>query len=89
MENHPHNLYLSSLLNPLKEHCLKGNLFWCFFQLSVAMVNYFLIKFCYALNTKEFTKAPSHSWKRERRGGDGLFFPTLQEEEEEGSLSNS
>ena len=53
------------------------------------MVKFLLNKLWYALNAKKNAKAPSHSWKRERRGGDGLFFPTLQEEEEEVSLSNS
>ena len=49
------------------------------------MVNFLLNKLSYALNAKKNAKARSHSWKRERRGRDGLFFPTLQLEEKEGS----
>ena len=38
------------------------------------MVKFLFNKLWYALNAKKNAKAPSHSWKRERRGGDGLFF---------------
>ena len=57
-----------------------------FFQLSVAMVNYLLIKIYYALNTKKIAKAPSHSWKRERRGGDGLFFLLFKKRKRESGI---
>ena len=42
------------------------------------MVKFLLNKLWYALNAKKNAKGPSYSWKRERKGGDGLFFPPLQ-----------
>ena len=46
------------------------------------MVKFLLNKLWYALNAKKNAKSPSHSWKRERRRGDGLFLLLFKKKKE-------
>ena len=74
MENHPSKPLLKLSTQPFEGTLLeKVTCFGEFFQLSVAMVKFLLNKLGILSNAKKFA-SPSHSWKRERRGGDGLFF---------------
>ena len=58
MEHHPSKPLLKLSTQPFEGTLLeKVTCFDEFFQLSVAMVNYLLIKIFYALNTKKIIKA--------------------------------
>ena len=68
------NLILKLSTQPFEGTLLeKVTCFGEFFQLSVAVVKFLLNKLGMLSNAKKL-QSPSHSWKRKRRRGDGLFF---------------